>query len=572
MVGGASRVAMFPVALNALTPTSPPGKPPAMPPEILGEIHLGGALAAAVHALPLLGRRGGILAQTVLAVLPEALLAAREAAHEVGVATRLGHEALLVVRDVLALADVQLVSARGLVLGGGAGVTRALRQVGHALRQVHVGQVDLGNLGKVHLALELVDFIIDGRVADDERARGLSDAGAGAAAESRDAHRPRGGEGRDDGRHRREFSRLHVRTRATGVRSRRTTNDVQLAQPSAGQPVIDRGSRDLRVARIGSSFSRRDRLIFLSPRGRDIESAPKSATTTRSPAGISPERRARGRSRVGAGSAWPRADARRHGGPGPVPRARAGARARIIGGCHQEGVPQKGAGAAPRQARRERTREGAARVRPAPEGVRHLARPRGARGAGEPRQGARGEPREAEQQDAKRRKLREDLEAREARGGTRQERGRGGQERLRGELARLRRDFATRKRAYDRETAATTTPEEPAREAHSPADASRAVPEHLYRTIKVAWRRDASNYPAKRLRDVYAQFGTVEDVVIREERRKKKRAGGIRGSRDGGASRLGAGGRRRESAARRSSRRPAAGMDHAGARRRGRRS
>ena len=116
MVGGASRVAMFPVALNALTPTSPPGKPqPCL--RILGEIHLGGALAAAVHALPLLGRRGGILAQTVLAVLPEALLAAREAAHEVGVATRLGHEALLVVRDVLALADVQLVSARGLVPG-----------------------------------------------------------------------------------------------------------------------------------------------------------------------------------------------------------------------------------------------------------------------------------------------------------------------------------------------------------------------------------------------------------------------------------------------------------------------
>ena len=174
---------------------------------------------------------------------------------------------------------------------------------------------------------------------------------------------------------------------------------------------------------------------------------------------------------------------------------------------------------------------------------------------------ARGEPREAEQQEAKRRKLREDLEARERaaeRGKNEEEEAK---ERLKAELARLRRDFATRKRAYDRETAATTTPEEPVREAFSPADVSRAVPEHLYRTLKVAWRRDASNYPAKRLRDVYAQFGTVEDVVIREGKKKKgKRAGGIHGSRDGGASRLGAGGRRRKPAARRSSRRPAAGM------------
>jgi len=127
----------------------------------------------------------------------------------------------------------------------------------------------------------------------------------------------------------------------------------------------------------------------------------------------------------------------------------------------------------------------------------------------------------AEQQEAKRRKLREDLEARERaaeRGKNEEEEAK---ERLKAELARLRRDFATRKRAYDRETAATTTPEEPVREAFSPADVSRAVPEHLYRTLKVAWRRDASNYPAKRLRDVYAQFGTVEDVVIREGKKKK---------------------------------------------------
>ena len=68
------------------------------------------------------------------------------------------------------------------------------------------------------------------------------------------------------------------------------------------------------------------------------------------------------------------------------------------------------------------------------------------------------------------------------------------------------------------------------------------MPEHLYRTIKVAWRRDASNYPAKRLRDVYAQFGTVEDVVIREEK-KKGSALVVFADRAAGAGRLGAGGR-----------------------------
>ena len=172
----------------------------------------------------------------------------------------------------------------------------------------------------------------------------------------------------------------------------------------------------------------------------------------------------------------------------------------------------------------------------------------------------------AEQQDAKRRKLREDLEARERaaeRGKNEEEEAK---ERLRGELTRLRRDFATRKRAYDRETAATTTPEEPARgAAERPADASRAVPEHLYRTIKVAWRRDASNCPAKRLRDVYAQFGTVEDVVIREGKKKKGSALVVFADLPAGTSRRTSApaGDEEESAARRSSGRPDVAADTA---------
>ena len=176
----------------------------------------------------------------------------------------------------------------------------------------------------------------------------------------------------------------------------------------------------------------------------------------------------------------------------------------------------------------------------------------------------------AEQQDAKRRKLREDLEARERaaeRGKNEEEEAK---ERLRGELARLRRDFATRKRAYDRETAATTTPEEPAREARF---ARRRVARRAGAPVPnpqggVAKRREQLPRQAtpRRVRPVRHRRGRRHS---RGKEEKGKRAGGIRGSRDGGASRLGAGGRRRESAARRSSRRPAAGMDHAGARRRG---
>ena len=59
-----------------------------------------------------------------------------------------------------------------------------------------------------------------------------------------------------------------------------------------------------------------------------------------------------------------------------------------------------------------------------------------------------------EAQDAKRRKMREDLERRERRAAAGKTEEEEAKERLRVELARLRRDFKTRKRAYDAETAA----------------------------------------------------------------------------------------------------------------------
>jgi DnaJ family protein C protein 17 len=144
-------------------------------------------------------------------------------------------------------------------------------------------------------------------------------------------------------------------------------------------------------------------------------------------------------------------------------------------------------------------------------------------------------------QDAKRRKMREDLERRERaaeRGKTEEEEAR---ERLQAELTRLRRDFASRKRAYDGEVrpggdgsvSGRGAAERRDENSASPAQTTRrgedeknksasVVPEHLYRTVKVSWRKDVSHYPVAKLRELFSRQGdVVEDVVIREGKKKK---------------------------------------------------
>ena len=43
----------------------------------------------------------------------------------------------------------------------------------------------------------------------------------------------------------------------------------------------------------------------------------------------------------------------------------------------------------------------------------------------------------------------------------------------------------------------------------------------MYRTLKVVWRKDISDYAASGLREIFDAFGTVEDVVIRDGKRRK---------------------------------------------------
>ena len=143
-------------------------------------------------------------------------------------------------------------------------------------------------------------------------------------------------------------------------------------------------------------------------------------------------------------------------------------------------------------------------------------------------------------QDAKRRKMREDLERRERaaeRGKTEEEEAR---ERLQAELTRLRRDFASRKRAYDGEVrpGGDGSVSGPGAAERRDGDAAKApaprrgedennqsasvVPEHLYRTVKVSWRKDVSHYPVAKLRELFSRRGdVVEDVVIRDGKKKK---------------------------------------------------
>ena len=92
----------------------------------------------------------------------------------------------------------------------------------------------------------------------------------------------------------------------------------------------------------------------------------------------------------------------------------------------------------------------------------------------------------------------------------------GARERLRVELERLRRrrEEATRARGVSGGDASGIG-----------VDARAEVPAHLYRAIKVVWRRasdaDEDAYTAKELRETFEKIGRVEDVVIREGKKKK---------------------------------------------------
>ena len=126
-----------------------------------------------------------------------------------------------------------------------------------------------------------------------------------------------------------------------------------------------------------------------------------------------------------------------------------------------------------------------------------------------------------ESQDAKRRKMREDLERRERaaeRGKNEEEEAK---ERLQQELARLRKSFATRRKGYDAEAATDNAAETNATHDDKTNGAAKEVPEHMYRTLKVVWRKDISDYAASKLRTVFESFGTVEDVVIRDGKKRK---------------------------------------------------
>ena len=157
---------MFPVALYALTPTSPPGKPPASPPEILREVDLLGTLANARDLRLLLLDDRRVLLED-LAVLPEALLAARETSHELRVASGFLDEAVLVRLDVLPLPDVELLA------GASGDVPWRSLLAGH--RDLDVRELDVGNVREVDVGdglLELVrgvaELVADGGVANGE--------------------------------------------------------------------------------------------------------------------------------------------------------------------------------------------------------------------------------------------------------------------------------------------------------------------------------------------------------------------------------------------------------------------
>eukprot|EP00854_Cymbomonas_tetramitiformis_P011043 gene11043-13063_t len=118
-----------------------------------------------------------------------------------------------------------------------------------------------------------------------------------------------------------------------------------------------------------------------------------------------------------------------------------------------------------------------------------------------------------QQQDAKRRKMVEDLEKRERETEQSMNEEQAARNKLKHELDRIRR--ATEEaRMQQREEAA----------GFKPMPACQGSNEQLKRTLKLSWERAAGTYDAARLKEIFSEFGEVEDVVLRDGKKKKATA------------------------------------------------
>jgi len=114
-------------------------------------------------------------------------------------------------------------------------------------------------------------------------------------------------------------------------------------------------------------------------------------------------------------------------------------------------------------------------------------------------------------QDAKRRKMREDLEKREKQAATEHNEVEQAKMRLQAELERLRKQNATKRKQANSAEHEASAADRPA----GPADPQ------LAKTLKVTWVRACGNYTVEQLKAAFSDFGVIEDVVLRDGKKKK---------------------------------------------------
>jgi len=145
-----------------------------------------------------------------------------------------------------------------------------------------------------------------------------------------------------------------------------------------------------------------------------------------------------------------------------------------------------------------------------------------------------------QQGDDKRRRMREELEAREKRAYSERNEEELARARLKAELERLRKRAEEEERRHKQQLADLAAAAAARSGAASTSDLGAPDSEsqaQLRRTLKVTWDPSSRDYSGDELRDIFAEHGAVEDVILRDRKNRKKASAVVVMTDEGGAMR-----------------------------------
>eukprot|EP00798_Chlamydomonas_sp_ICE-L_P004994 gene4994-34778_t len=126
----------------------------------------------------------------------------------------------------------------------------------------------------------------------------------------------------------------------------------------------------------------------------------------------------------------------------------------------------------------------------------------------------------------KRRKLKEELEAREKRVYSERNEEDVARARLKVELERLRKSAEQEEMQHRQHAAQVTAAVNAARQGASSTPSDETMSQ-LHRTLKVQWDPESREYLPDELRDIFSVFGKVDDVILRDRKKKKHKASAL---------------------------------------------